>query len=101
MHPFTPKLLTTLREGYDFRTFRADALAGLTVAIVALPLAMALGIASGASPDKGLVTDQQEHRPGTRSEEHTSELQSLMRNSYAVFSLTKKKYTPTVHREKK
>ncbi len=56
MHPFTPKLLTTLREGYDFRTFRADALAGLTVAIVALPLAMALGIASGASPDKGLVT---------------------------------------------
>lgn len=56
MHPFTPKLLTTLREGYDLRTFRADALAGLTVAIVALPLAMALGIASGASPDKGLVT---------------------------------------------
>ena len=35
---------------------RADAVAGLTVAIVALPLAMALGIASGASPDKGLVT---------------------------------------------
>ena len=35
---------------------RADVLAGLTVAIVALPLAMALAIASGASPDKGLVT---------------------------------------------
>jgi SulP family sulfate permease len=35
---------------------RADLLAGLTVAIVALPLSMALGIASGASPDKGLVT---------------------------------------------
>jgi len=33
-----------------------DAIAGLTVAIVALPLAMALGIASGASPDKGLIT---------------------------------------------
>ncbi|WP_227339905.1 MULTISPECIES: SulP family inorganic anion transporter [Sphingopyxis] len=44
------------REGYSFATFRADALAGLTVAIVALPLAMALGIASGASPDRGLVT---------------------------------------------
>lgn len=53
---FTPKLLTTLREGYDVKSFRADAIAGLTVAIVALPLAMALGIASGASPDKGLIT---------------------------------------------
>lgn len=53
---FTPKLLTTLREGYDIKSFRADAIAGLTVAIVALPLAMALGIASGASPDKGLIT---------------------------------------------
>ncbi|MBB4633570.1 SulP family inorganic anion transporter [Sphingosinicella soli] len=53
---FTPKLITVLREGYDIARLRADALAGLTVAIVALPLAMALGIASGASPDKGLVT---------------------------------------------
>ncbi|WP_317153239.1 SulP family inorganic anion transporter [Sphingopyxis indica] len=53
---FTPKLLTVWREGYSLATFRADTLAGLTVAIVALPLAMALGIASGASPDKGLVT---------------------------------------------
>jgi len=53
---YTPKLLTTLREGYSVASFRADAIAGLTVAIVALPLAMALGIASGATPDKGLVT---------------------------------------------
>jgi len=53
---FTPKLITTLREGYGLADFRADAIAGLTVAIVALPLAMALGIASGASPDKGLIT---------------------------------------------
>ena len=53
---FTPKLLTAWREGYGLAELRADALAGLTVAIVALPLAMALGIASGASPDKGLVT---------------------------------------------
>jgi len=50
-----PKLLTTLRT-YSFDQLRADALAGLTVAIVALPLSMALAIASGASPDKGLVT---------------------------------------------
>ena|SRR5579863_1575390 len=56
MKAYTPKLVTVLREGYSASTFRADAIAGLTVAIVALPLAMALGIASGASPDKGLIT---------------------------------------------
>jgi SulP family sulfate permease len=53
---FIPKSFSLLREGYSLGTFRADAVAGLTVAIVALPLAMALGIASGASPDKGLIT---------------------------------------------
>jgi SulP family sulfate permease len=53
---FTPKLVTVIREGYRASDFRADAIAGLTVAIVALPLAMALGIASGASPREGLVT---------------------------------------------
>jgi SulP family sulfate permease len=53
---FTPKIVTTFREGYGAAQLRADAIAGLTVAIVALPLAMALGIASGASPREGLVT---------------------------------------------
>jgi len=53
---FTPKLFTVLAEGYGGARLRADLLAGLTVAIVALPLAMALGIASGASPREGLVT---------------------------------------------
>jgi SulP family sulfate permease len=53
---FTPKLVVALREGYSTALLRADATAGLTVAIVALPLAMALGIASGASPDKGIIT---------------------------------------------
>ena len=53
---FTPKLFTAFREGYGAADLRADVLAGLTVAIVALPLAMALGIASGASPREGLVT---------------------------------------------
>ncbi|MBX3375823.1 MAG: sulfate permease [Phycisphaeraceae bacterium] len=43
---FTPKLVTCLREGYSTRKFFSDATAGLTVAIIALPLAMALGIAS-------------------------------------------------------
>lgn len=56
LHQFEPKLLTALREGYDLRSLRADALAGLTVAIVALPLAMALAIASGAPPERGLHT---------------------------------------------
>nr|WP_210203487.1 SulP family inorganic anion transporter [Breoghania corrubedonensis] len=51
-----PKLITVLREGYSLGHLRADVIAGLTVAIVALPLAMALAIASGATPDKGLIT---------------------------------------------
>jgi SulP family sulfate permease len=55
-HLFVPKLITVLREGYRARDFRDDAIAGLTVAIIALPLAMALAIASGTTPDKGLVT---------------------------------------------
>ena len=53
---FLPKLATVLGEGYRWRDLRGDTLAGLTVAVVALPLAMALAIASGASPDKGLAT---------------------------------------------
>ena len=53
---FTPKIVTVLREGYGAREFRADAIAGLTVAIVALPLSLAIAIASGASPERGLYT---------------------------------------------
>ncbi|MGJ4905216.1 SulP family inorganic anion transporter [Bradyrhizobium sp. HKCCYLS2058] len=53
---YSPKLLTVLREGYGLSDFRADALAGLTVAIVALPLSMAIAIASGVSPGRGLYT---------------------------------------------
>ncbi len=55
-HLFVPKLFTVLRLGYGLKDFRQDTIAGLTVAIVALPLAMALGIASGSTPEKGLVT---------------------------------------------
>ncbi|MFN2376399.1 MAG: SulP family inorganic anion transporter, partial [Candidatus Binatia bacterium] len=54
--PFLPKTVTVLSEGYRPADLRADALAGLTVAIIALPLAMALAIASGAPPERGLVT---------------------------------------------
>ena len=55
-HLFVPKLVTVLRQGYGFADLRHDFIAGLTVSIVALPLAMALAIASGTTPDKGLVT---------------------------------------------
>lgn len=54
---FIPKSITVpTQEGYSWSDFRADATAGLTVAIVALPLAMAIAIASGATPAAGLVT---------------------------------------------
>jgi SulP family sulfate permease len=53
---FMPKLVTVLREGYGLAAFRADFTAGLTVAIVALPLSMAIAIGSGLSPEKGLFT---------------------------------------------
>jgi SulP family sulfate permease len=50
-----PKLLTTL-EDYSWRGLLGDSLAGVTVALVALPLSIAIAIASGASPRAGLVT---------------------------------------------
>ena len=50
-----PKILTTIRD-YSWSLFRQDALAGLTVALVALPLSIAIAIASGATPAQGLVT---------------------------------------------
>jgi SulP family sulfate permease len=53
---FTPKLLTVLREGYGADRAKADLIAGLTVAIVAMPLSMALAIASGVGPERGLFT---------------------------------------------
>lgn len=51
----TPKLLSVLPT-YDARQLMADALAGVTVAMVAMPLSIAIAIASGASPQSGLVT---------------------------------------------
>lgn len=53
---FTPKLVTVLREGYTLHNLRQDAVSGLTVAVVALPLSMAIAIASGATPAQGLYT---------------------------------------------
>ena len=52
---FKPKLFDTLKN-YTYRQFTKDLMAGLIVGIVALPLAIAFGIASGVSPEKGLYT---------------------------------------------
>jgi sulfate permease, SulP family len=51
-----PKFISVLKEGYNLQRLKADALAGLTVAIVALPLSMAIAISSGVSPERGLYT---------------------------------------------
>ena len=55
MFSFRPKLLETL-AGYDRAQFARDASAGLTVGVLALPLAMAFAIASGMSPTAGIWT---------------------------------------------
>jgi SulP family sulfate permease len=55
-HLFRPKLVTVLSEGYDGAKLQRDMFAALTVAIVALPLSMAIAIASGVGPERGLYT---------------------------------------------
>lgn len=51
-----PKSWSVWQEGYGLSRLKTDALSGLTVAIVALPLSMAIAIASGVTPDRGLFT---------------------------------------------
>src|ERR1700712_1857345 len=53
-HTYRPKIATVLAEGYNVGHFRRDMVAALTVAIVALPLSMAIAVASGVSPERGL-----------------------------------------------
>jgi SulP family sulfate permease len=53
-HLYRPKLLTVLQSGYRLADLRADIAAGLTVAVVALPLSMAIAVASGVAPERGL-----------------------------------------------
>jgi len=54
--PLEPKLVSVLREGYSWARLRIDIIAGITVAMVALPLSMAIAKASGTTPDRGLFT---------------------------------------------
>lgn len=53
---FLPKSITTFRRGYSRQAFLRDLMAGIIVVVVALPLAIAFAIASGVSPEKGLIT---------------------------------------------
>lgn len=55
-HEFIPKSYLYLRNSYKFSTFKKDLLSGLTVGVIALPLAMAFAIASGVTPERGLYT---------------------------------------------
>src|SRR5205823_3902904 len=55
-HPFVPKSIVCLREGYGRQFLFSDLLAGLTVGVIALPLAIAFGIASHVKPEQGLYT---------------------------------------------
>jgi len=54
--PLVPKIFTCLKEGYTLNIFARDVMAGAIVGIVALPLAIAFGIASGVTPEQGLYT---------------------------------------------
>jgi len=56
INEFTPKFFTLLKEGISRKQFTKDVTAGIIVGIVALPLAIAFAIASGVSPEKGLIT---------------------------------------------
>jgi len=53
---FSPKLFSVFKNGYNKETLVQDLLAGVIVGIVALPLAIAFGIASGATPEAGIIT---------------------------------------------
>ena len=55
MKIFEPKLINSLK-GYSLKKFSSDLIAGIIVAIIALPLSIALAIASGVAPEKGLYT---------------------------------------------
>lgn len=53
---FTPKLFSLIKQGISKKTISTDIVAGIIVGIVALPLSIAFAIASGVSPEKGIIT---------------------------------------------
>lgn len=53
---FRPKFFSILKQGYDKKQLSKDVFAGIIVGVVALPLAIAFAVASGVSPEKGIVT---------------------------------------------
>ncbi|SFS77677.1 SulP family inorganic anion transporter [Lutibacter maritimus] len=53
---FTPKLFSLIKQGISKKTISTDTIAGIIVGIVALPLSIAFAIASGVSPEKGIIT---------------------------------------------
>jgi SulP family sulfate permease len=55
-HLYRPKLISTLAEGYDRERLGHDVIAGLTVSVVALPLSLAIAVASGVPPERGVIT---------------------------------------------
>ena len=77
---FTPKFFSLLKGGISKEQLQKDIVAGLIVGIVALPLAIAFAIASGVSPDKGLITaiiagliiSVSGRQPGTNRRTHRS-----------------------------
>jgi sulfate permease, SulP family len=65
-HLYIPKPVTVLRQGYGLADLRHELGAGTAVAVVARPLAMALAIAPGTTPEKGLQTAVMAGRPIAR-----------------------------------
>ena len=63
MKELTPQLLHSLKQ-YSRNDFTKDLTAGIIVAIIALPLSIALALASGVSPEQGLYTRSEERRVG-------------------------------------
>src|SRR3546814_7772094 len=82
-----------------FRSIWQDRPAAISVPLLHIPLRPAAAQVQRYSQRSRVIEPGEAPRPGNRSEEHTSELQSLMRISYAVFCLKKKKIkqTPQLH----
>src|SRR3546814_5243516 len=81
-----------LHRGRGHRPLAADAIIGAIEAILHLFTELAQALLPGRDPLVGVAIGRLQRRCIARSEEHASELQSLMRNSYAVFCLKTQKH---------